>query len=339
MSTKLKRCALFTLLTGFAATACAQFDYSYNGVADFSYGQFEPSGALPERRFNSNSMSASFVGGSVKYGLDGGWAVGATLETFIRFQEMKVGRRDSDPLLSRNAFASLTSPYGTVRVGRLQTYLFETTNRFNAFGNSPSFSPALRHVFLSGNLESVQGDFYWNRAISYSSPTLEGATVNLMFARGPDHKLGQFSAANIVYSRGLLALAASVQQVKVDNGLNDPAASDPIDERTWQLAATYNFGVARAFGVITQTQDHALEVRSTSASAGVSVPLGPGSVLAQFGHTQAQGPAVDRQHTSTSLAYLYPYNSLIDLYATAMDDRVRQQTKGISAALGVRARF
>jgi hypothetical protein len=36
---------------------------------------------------------------------------------------------------------------------------------------------------------------------------------------------------------------------------------------------------------------------------------------------------------------VYPYDSVIDLYVIGMDDRVRGQTRGVSAAVGVRYRF
>src|SRR4051812_1476135 len=84
--------------------AQAQVDFSYYGVLDFSYGRFEPSGGDPIHRFSSNSMTASHVGVVASYGLEGGWTPGIRLESFIRFQDFKLGRRDDDPIFSRNAF-------------------------------------------------------------------------------------------------------------------------------------------------------------------------------------------------------------------------------------------
>lgn len=322
------------LLAFVGASAHAQFDYAAYGVLDFSYGRFEPSGFEPVNRFNSNSMSASFVGVNAKYGLDGGWTPGLTLETFVRFQDFKTGRSDNDPLLSRKAFVSLGSNYGTINIGRLQTFLFDTTTRFNALGNSVAFSPAIRHVFASGNLEGVQGDFYWNRAASYISPTWEGVTANVMYALGPTDRRGDLAATSLVFSRGLFAAAVSAQRVHVNDGINDPTV-----ESTWQIGATYNFGWARAFGLYTHTNDKGLDVRSDLVSAGASVPFGPGAFQVQMGFAEAKGPAVDRRHTSTSAAYLYAYDSVTDLYVVGMDDRVRGQTKGLSLALGARFRF
>jgi predicted porin len=325
-------CAGLFLLA--AMDARAQADYAALGVIDLSYGRFEPSGALREHRFNSNSLSASFVGVTAKYGLDNGWTPGVTLETFLRFQDLETGRNDRDPLLSRNAFVSLASNYGTLRVGRLQTYLFDTTIRFNAMGNSVAFSPAVRQVFLAGNLVGVQGDFYWNRAISYSTRTVDGVTGNLMYSQGTNDERGNLSAGSLVVSKNLFSASLSVQRVRRDDGIEDP-----VDEDTWQLGASYNFGLVRVFGLYTQLLDRGLDVRSKLSSAGLAVPVGPGTLQTQIGYAIADGPAVERKHTAISAAYLYPYDSVTDFYIAAMDDRVRGQTRGLSFAAGARFRF
>jgi predicted porin len=317
-----------------AGAAQAQADYSLYGVFDLSYGRFEASGALPANRFNSNSLSASFIGANAKLGLDGGWTPGISLETFLRFQDGKTGRRDSDPKLSRNAFVSLNSDYGFFRLGRLQTFLFDATNRFNAFANSPAFSPALRHIFVSGNLEGVQGDFYWDTAASYQTPNLDGLNISLMAAKGRGTQRGSYLASTAIYSVGLFSTSLSLQRVKIDDGISNPTL-----ENAWQFGATYNFGFARLFGQLTTTQDKGLEVNSNGLTAGVSVPLGDGNVLAQVASTRANGPAVSRQHSSTSLGYVYGYDSLTDFYVVGMNDRVRDQTRGLSFAVGARYKY
>ena len=334
LGTTLRRAAVAFGLACAACAAHAQADYSAYGVADFSYGRFENSGFEAVHRFNSNSMTASFVGVNAKYGFDGGWTPGITLETFVRFQDFKTGRNDNDPALSRKAFVSLASDYGTLSVGRLQTLLFDTTTRFNAMGNSIGFSPAIRQIFFGGNLEGVQRDFYWNRAAGYVSPSFEGVTGSVMYSLGPEDQRSDLVGANIVVSRGLFAAALSTQRVHFNDGINDPT-----EEQTWQLGATYNFGWARVFGLYTHTDDKGLDVRSNLYSGGVAVPLGPGTLQFQAGFAKTSGPAVDRKHTSFSLAYLYAFDSVTDFYVVGMDDRVRGQTRGESMAVGVRYRF
>jgi predicted porin len=328
-------CILAGVLLALGMTeAQAQAELSYNGVLDFSYGRFEPSGDVREHRFNSNSLSASFVGVTAKYGFDDGWTPGATIETFLRFQDFKTGRRDSDPLLSRNAFAFLASAYGTLRVGRLQTLLFDATTRFNALGNSVAFSPAVRHVFAAGNLIGVQGDFYWNQAIGYTTPNFDGITGSVIAARGERNNPGDLIGATLIISRGLFGASLSAQSVHIDDGINDPTK-----ESAWQLGANYNFGWGNLFGQFTQTHDNGLQVDSDIFSLGAAIPLGPGTVQTQIATSKADGPAVDRKQTTTSAAYVYAYDSLTDVYAVAMDDRVRGQTRGVSGAVGVRLRF
>lgn len=332
---KLRLLFLALLLLAGVGSARAQADYLVYGVADLSYGRFEPSGQLPDDRFNSNSLTASFAGLNLKYGLDGGWGVGMTLESFFRFQDGKLGRRDGDPILSRNAFVSVSNnAYGLVRVGRLQTYLFDATIRFNALGNSLAFSPAARHVFAAGNLEGVQGDFYWDRAVSYSTPNLDGLTVNLMHSRPDKGFTGGLTGGSVVVARGLFAMSLAAQQVKLQDGINDP-----VKETAVQLGMLYNFGLLRMFGQLTATRDLGLDVRSTIASAGGNLALGPGNVLFQAATTKATGPAVDRKHTSLAGGYQWAYDSVTDVYLLAMDDRVKGQTRGLSAAAGVRYRF
>lgn len=333
MTGRLGFIALLLLLA--CLPARAQTDYSVYGVVDLSYGRFEPSGTYREHRLNSNSLSASFVGVNAKHGFEGGWTPGITLETFIRYQDRTYGRNDKDPFLSRNAFVSLASDYGLVRAGRLQSYLFEATTRFNAFGNSIAFSPAVRHVFLSGGLEGVQGDFYWDRAVSYSTPRFEsGVSGNVMYALGRGDNRGDYAGGYVLYSRGVFAVALGAQRVHINNGIDDET-----NETTFQLGATYNFGIARAFAQHTRIRDRGLEVRSRSSTAGVAVPAGPGNVLAQIAYTTGHGPAVERKHTTLSLGYVYAYDSVTDIYLLGSDDRMRNQTRGVSYALGVRYTF
>ena len=337
MSTKkiLKAASVGAALALAASGAWAQFDYTLYGVADLSYGRFENSGFVRIHRFNSNSLTATFAGVTASYGFENGWTPGITLESFFRFQDMKFGRNEDDPPFSRNAFVSLTHrDYGTLRAGRLQTLLFNTTARFNAFGNSVGFSPAVRHIFNVGNLLGVQGDFYWNQAVGYTTPNFDGITGSVIAARGKQDNPGDLIAGNLIVAKGVLAGSLSVQRVDIDDGINDPTLED-----TWQLGASYNLGVATLVGQYTHTRDRGLAAKSDIFSVGASVPLGPGTVHAQIATSKADGPAVARKQTTTSAAYVYPYDSVIDLYVIGMDDRVRGQTRGVSAAVGVRYRF
>lgn len=323
--------------------AHAQVAGSVYGIIDFSYGRFETSGTVHRDRFNSNSLSTSFIGGQVSDTLDGGWKPSLLVEAFLRFQDFELGRTQRDPDLSRNAFAALDSPYGTVRAGRQQTLLFEAASRFNAFGNSTVFSPPLHQLFASGHLESVSGDFYWNRALSYRTPDFDGASLAVMGAAGPAGRNGDpliaeqdanLASVALNYNHGLWAISLSGQRVA-----NDPPFTTAISQSTVLLGGIYDFGWARAYAQTGQTADAVPGVTSQLVSAGVAIPLWEGSLLLQGAQTHSTGLAVDRKHSSMSAGYLYNFDSLTDIYLLGMDDRINRQTQGYSLAGGVRYRF
>ena len=338
-TTSLSSSLVAAVLLCAAQSAQAQFDYSVFGVADLSYGRFEPTGLYRTHRFNSNSLTATFAGANATYGLESGWTPGVTLEAFYRFQDKRFGRNDRDPAFSRNAFVSLSHrDWGLLRAGRLQTVLFNTTTRFNALGNSVGFSPAVRHVFAAGNLIGVQGDFYWNQAVGYTTPRFEGALEGVqaafISARGERQNPGQLNSGTLIVARGVYSGSLTYQRVDVDDGINDPTL-----ESTWQLGANANYGWISLFGQFTRSTDKGLEVRSQTTSFGATMPVGPGTLQAQHASSKANGLAVARRHSSTSAAYVYAYDSITDFYVIAMDDRARGQTRGTSAAFGVRYKF
>jgi predicted porin len=335
---RLKLLTLAGLLFCGTAQAQQQLDYKLYGVLDLSYGRFEPSGQLPDNRFNSNSMTASFVGFEARWLLEKGWTPSILLETFLRFQDGKTGRNDNDPWFSRKALMSLShADWGNLRVGRNQTLLFENAVRFNALENSVAFSPMLRHVFAAGNMMGVQQDFYWNNSLAYSLPVMErweGLSASVMYARGENQRKGQLSSFSAVYSRGLGAISVAAQHVSVPDLI-----AGPTKESTWQIAGQYSLPWAKLYGSFTQSQDNGLLLDSKSASVGATVPLGPGRLLGQYARGMAKGQAVNRQQATLSAGYSYEYDSVTDFYVLAMEDRVVGQTRGLSAAVGVRYKF
>ena len=61
--------------------------------------------------------------------------------------------------------------------------------------------------------------------------------------------------------------------------------------------------------------------------------------MAEVGGVTGTDLAVDRRQTTVSVRDLYPCDSLTDVYALAVDERMRNQTRGVSAAIEVRWRF
>ncbi|MFM2054330.1 MAG: hypothetical protein RL456_2367 [Pseudomonadota bacterium] len=315
--------------------ARAQFTMNLYGILDASVGRFQASGGLVEHAVRSGQMATSRFGLAGRELLDDGWSVGFTLESFFRLNTGEQGRNDRDPFWSREASLSVgQAGLGTLKVGRFGTPLFEATGRFNAFGPSPGFSPALRHTFLSGPLGGAQGDLYWDRAIGWTSPNWDGLTVRAM--RASSGALGREpnTGLSLVYARGLVTVGLNLQRTR-----HDERQPQGTDERVWQLAGTYNAGFGKAFAQYTRTRDPGFDVRSRIWSVGAAVPLGPGQVLVQFAQTDAEGLAVDRRHQTVSLGYDMELSRQTDLYVVAMRDQVRRQATGMTLAAGLRVRY
>ena len=331
----IRRLGLAALLFLLSFAARAQLDYSAFGTLDLSYGRFEDSGDDPRHRWNSNSLSASFVGAKASYGFENGWTAGINLETFLRFEDLDYGRNNQDPFLSRNNFLSLQhNDFGLLRIGRMQTNLFETSTRFNAFGNSTGFSPALKQIFLSGNLESIDGDFYWDRVVSYTTPQIENVQGNLMYAQGTRRQPRRLHRQlGGVFARRVRAFVRGAERARQQRHRRRGRRADAAARRRLQLRHR------PLFGQYTHIDDKGNDIKSKLATVGVSVPLGPGTVLAQIARSTSKGPAVDRKHTTTSLGYVYNYEGIADFYVIGMDDRVSNQTRGVSYAAGVRYQF
>lgn len=306
------------------------------GILDVGFGRYQASGLSQQTEVRSGQMAASRIGFTQKEDLGDGVFAGYTLESFLRLDTGASGRNDSDPFWSREAFVQLgSSKLGTMRLGRMSTPLFDATARFNAFGASPGYSPAVRHTFGSGVLESVQGDQYWNSSIAYVSPNLEGFTLKAIHSYEPNGANRGNSSVGLTYSRGLVALAVTVQTVRIDPRQPDNDSS----EGAWQIAGSYNAGFGRVFALYGQNQDTGFDVASKTFSLGCSVRWWEGNVLVQFAQTNAQGDAIDRKHQTLSLGYDYELSKRQDVYVVMMRDQIRRQPNGLTLATGIRYLF
>jgi predicted porin len=319
------------LCAGGNALAQQQAPVQIYGVLDIGVGRYQASGAATETGMRSGQMAASRIGFTSKEDLGDGMFVGFTLESFLRLDTGASGRNDTDPFWSREATVQVGSKAGTLRIGRMVSPLFESTSRFNAFGPSPGFSPAMRHTFTSGVLESAQGDLYWDSSIAYISPNLGGFTFKLVRSYEPDAAERGNSGVSVTYSQGLVAVALTAESVRID-----PRQPAGTADSVWQLAGSYNAGWARLFAIYGQTQDGGFDVASKLMTVGAIVRWGDGNVLAQFAQTNAQGDAIDRKHQTVSLGYDYELSKRQDIYVVVMRDQIRRQP---TLASGIRYLF
>ena len=317
--------AAAALLALMGAAAHAQSSVTLYGLVDLAAGSFKNPGAKAVKKVDSGAMTTSFIGFSGKEDLGGGMTASFAMESFLLPDTGAAGRFSGDAMWARSAFVSLSSKeLGTIKLGRNTTPLFVGTLMFNAFGDSFGFSPAIRHTFTSS---TVTGDTGWSDSVHYIAPKMGDFSAGLIAALGEGGG-GRNWGGNIGYGSG--AFGAALNYQKVQKG----ATVD--DTETWQLGASYNFGVAKAFGQYAKVDNTTLKRDFKISGLGISVPVGSGAFLAQWGHINGSATA-DR--TTYTVGYDYTMSKRTDLYAAFMSDKIDGLSTGSSYGVGVRHRF
>jgi predicted porin len=313
-----------------AGAAQAQSSVQLLGLVDLSAGRFQSPGAASASKVENGSMTTSYWALRGKEDLGGGLSAIFSTEAFFRADTGESGRFGGDSFFSRSAYVGLASDkLGTVTLGRNTTLLFVSTVVYNAFGDSYGFSPTVRHVYTSG---TVTGDSGWSDSVSYSTPSFGGFRASVQSALGENNG-GNNNSASLSYSGGPFAAVAAFQNVKKSTTVDD--------SRTWQLGATYDFGVVKLFAQHTKVENKSknTDFKLTDISAAVPV-TSAGKVLVAYGLLNRENNPNDRK--TFSLAYDHFLSKRTDVYVAAMNDKDESQasyTTAKSFAVGLRHRF
>ena len=120
------------------------------------------------------------------------------------------------------------------------------------------------------------------------------------------------------------------------------AAPGLSSQRTVQVGAWYDWRVVKLFAQYMNVANRAQlgNFHGDTLQAGVSVPIGVGSLLASYAYTHSSGALADGAHRSTgALGYDYLLSKRTDLYSAIKVDHVGGLSTGITADAGLRTRF
>jgi predicted porin len=322
---------------GAVSSAHAQNVQVY-GLLDMSAGSFQNAGADKVWRADSGNMTTSFLGFKGTEDLGGGLKAKFAINHFLRLDTGAAGRFNGDAFWARDAYVGLSGAFGTTTLGRNTTPLFVSTLLFNAFGDSFGFSPSIRQLFTP-ELLPFFGDTGWNNSLAYASNESNGWSYNLLanLSEGAPNAPGKNIGVNVLYFNGPLGATAAWQQVKNGAFGTPPGWSG---QTTWQIGVSYDVTVAKLYGQYSQVRTSAdIDTKTKLWTVGAAVPLGPGKLLAQYGHARAGGIAGDPANKTLTLGYDYSVSKNTDLYAVFMNDKVSGLDDGNTLAAGVRMRF
>lgn len=312
------------------------------GVMDAYAGSLQNPGGARINAINNGGMTTSFLGFRGNEDLGGGLKAMFSIESYLSLDTGAVPRFPNDSHWNRAAWVGLQGAYGTVSLGRQGTILAGATFRYSPFFNSVPFSPLL---FQTATY-LLTGDTAWNRSIKYVSPNLSGLTLGAQYTfanpAGPPGKHNSSISADYVNG----PFAAGLVGERVATGLTFPAGGQvpaTLEQQTaWQAGASYDFKVLKLFAAAqTYSNDAAIDNDSRVYQIGVSVPAGPGVMLASVAHADTtfadNSPSVSR---ATSVAgYHYFFSQRTSLYGLYRNDRLSTKGTGNSYALGMRHVF
>jgi outer membrane protein OmpU len=254
LSSAIAACSLVSM-----GTAYAQSNVTLYGLIDESLNYVSNEAGHSAFTQTSGNVQGSRWGIKGTEDLGGGYQAIFTLENGFALNNGALGQGGLE--FGRQAFVGLTTPAGTITLGRqydFLIYLYSMTNLFNAG----------TYGFHLGDYDRLGGERL-NNVIAYQSPTFDGLKVGVLYAPGgqPGHlAAGSAQSYGISYSSDTLNLAAAY--TSVNNTTITPAATIGVPDlfgtpqsgtvalnriSTFAAGGSYKFGPALLHGVYSLT--------------------------------------------------------------------------------------
>lgn len=336
MKTPFLTLALVGALTG---TASAQTNVTIYGVADVGVSRTDTNTTEPTWGVTSGQQNGSRIGFRGTEDLGGGLSAIFTLENGYNVDTGALGQ--GGRLFGRQAFVGLASTtLGTFKLGRQYTLNHDALTVFDPFGTNLAGNtenaipgsgalglPGLPY-FLAGSIvglgtatpasglvlgASPNVDVRLDNSLVYQTSNLGGFTGALQYGLG--EQAGSFSngrqmAVSGTYSNGPIAAVATYTNAR--------NATGAIDQKSYLLGGTYNFGVAKLHAGY---QDNQLEagaatlLESRTLLLGTTVPVGVGNLLASW--IRADDKNSDAKSDQVALGYTHPLSKRTNFYTSA----------------------
>jgi len=306
-----------------AAPAMAQSNVTIYGLVDVGVSH-RSNNIAPNvgSKFSVDSgiQSGNRLGFKGTEDLGGGLKAGFVLETGFGIEQPEF--RGGQPF-GRQAFVTLSGGFGTLAVGRVYTPQFNLLSAVDPFGFG-----------TVGQMNNIYAtDVRVDNTVAYISPNFSGLTVTAAYV---NHLTGAETAGNDNDVR-VYALSPVYRNGPLMIGLNyhkiDPQTAGAASLNVWDLAGSYNFGVAKVAAAYGSREVNATDNRN-SWMLGVTVPVSAaGQVLASYNYAKLDraGTANDPKSTQWAVGYVHSLSKRTNLYVAYADI---SNKKGGNASVG-----
>src|SRR5574343_112844 len=329
-------------VAGLASTAAfAQTNVTIYGIADMAVLHASATGQKSVNAVEAGGLAGSGLGFKGVEDLGHGLKALFTLEYALNMDNNTgVGATDSpwSSSAARQQFVGLTSNYGTVVAGRLQTAGYDWACSVNPVAGGAF---ATNDKLNGRTLLSCGSTGRADNAVAYISPSFAGVTVALNTARLTEARnsftgVGQDQKDNTAYlgSVNYKGFGADVTAIYTRINKNNTITADNV--REWGIGGSYDLKVVKLFASYQNQKDEAAATGKSDASyqLGVSVPTtATGAVHASFSHLKYASTKADDNQNSWSLGYTHGLSKRTKLYAgynrvSNGSDGIRSVTNG-----------
>lgn len=303
-----------------ATEARAQGGVQVFGIVD-TYLDVSRGGEAKAERVQSGGISGSRLGFRGSEDLGSGMKAVFLIESGINVDDGSLGQ--GGLAFGRQAWAGLSTRAGDLTFGRQYSPNFFTIVTYGlggglAWGNASNYFTDVSPLRV-------------NNSVSYVSPTFKGVKARLLYGAGENttqpggHHVGDSSSGSLQYDNGRFSAGFAVQTRKTTTANT---------ERFFAGGASYQFDVAKVALLAQGRRDDVHLTENDALEIGVQIPLGPGFLLLDVGHTRHRN-LQEADATAFSVRYDYNLSKRTMLYAGAAHIRNQGQARfGINGNTG-----
>ncbi|WP_246312262.1 porin [Pseudaquabacterium terrae] len=305
----MKHIAAFALLATAAVAASAQSNVTLFGVVDVA-ARHVKNGDNTLRSLSGNGLNSSRLGFRGVEDLGGGLKAGFWLEH--GFNVDTGTQSDAARFWNRRSTVSLSGGFGELRLGRDFTPTYTGFADYDVFGTNGVADAGKFNSVLGTNADTATRS---DNEVSYFTPgNLGGFRAQVSFA--PSEKVAgkKYMGGRVAYGAGPLDVSLAYGQTTVTPSAGEDKYKFVV------LGGSYDFGVAKLTGYVSQAEFANLEMQV--ANIGVQVPLGQGILRASYiradasGRTAAGANTENNDANQIALGYVYNLSKRTALYTT-----------------------
>ena len=302
-----------------SGAAMAQSSVSLFGVVDTGVGYIDNGGnevagsTAGQNKYGmtTSGNATSRLGFSGVEDLGGGLKAGFWLEGQIDGDDGNAAGFN----FKRRSTLSLMGGFGEVRLGREQVAGYVKTSSYDVFGQVGMG----RFLGWSSNLYGADvGGVRADNMLSYYTPNFGGFTAGVSYGFGEDtasSKTNRYVGGYVAFDNGPISVALAMDK---NNGNLPTTPAVNVDRTQVSLGGSYDFGMLKASALVQQVEFEPTvgtgKVKVDNWALGLSAPVGPGTVKAQYASYDLKDSSNEAQQLS--VGYVYDLSKRTAVYGT-----------------------